>query len=196
MRYVFKKRIILGTISLDLFAVLLGGAVALLPVYANDILHVGAKGLGYLRAAPAVGATLMAVLIANRPPMKKAGQLMFASVAVFGTATILFGISKNFYFTLVCLFFLGCADMVSVIIRGVLVQIATPPAMRGRVSAVNFIFIGASNELGEFESGITAAWFGAVWAVVLGGIGTLAVVASWWRLFPEIRKIEKLDEAL
>jgi len=167
----------------------------LMPVYANDILHVGARGLGYLRAAPAVGATLMAILIANRP-FRRAGSTMFFCVVVFGIATILFGISRNFYFSLTCLFFLGCADMVSVIIRGVLVQIATPPAMRGRVSAINFIFIGASNELGEFESGVTASWIGVVPSVVLGGLGTLAIVAAWWKLFPEIRKIQRLDESI
>jgi MFS family permease len=193
IRYVFQKRIILGTISLDLFAVLLGGAVALLPVYANDILKVGPSGLGMLRAAPALGAALMAVSLAYLPPLKKAGPTMLGCVALFGVATILFGISRNFIFSIICLFILGAADMVSVVIRGVLVQVATPHEMRGRVSAVNLVFIGASNELGEFESGVTAAWFGVVPAVVLGGAGTLLVVSAWTWLFPEIRKIKTLS---
>jgi MFS family permease len=192
LSYVFRNRIILGAISLDLFAVLLGGATALMPVFANDILKVGAWGLGFLRTAPAVGAAIVAVALAYMPPMQKAGKKMFACVAVFGLSTVLFGLSRNFYFSLVCLFFLGAADMISVIIRQVLIQVQTPPSMRGRVSAVNLIFIGASNELGEFESGITASWFGTVPAVVLGGLGTLAVVALYsWR-FPEIREYDRL----
>src|SRR5262245_5024982 len=186
IRYVFEKRIILGIISLDLFAVLLGGAVALLPIYANTILGVGPSGLGMLRAAPAVGAALVAVALAYLPPLKRAGETMLVCVAFFGIFTILFGLSKHFYFSLFCLFVLGASDMISVIIRGTLVQVLTPDAMRGRVSAVNLIFIGASNELGEFESGVTAAWFGTVPAVVIGGAGTLAVVALWNWLFPEI----------
>ncbi|MFO1462232.1 MAG: MFS transporter [bacterium] len=195
IRFVWERKVIFGTISLDLFAVLLGGAVALLPVYANDILHVGAPGLGMLRAAPALGAALMAIALAYLPPLRRAGQTMFACVGLFGVATLLFGISKNFYFSLFCLFVLGASDMVSVVIRGVLVQIKTPHEMRGRVSAVNLIFIGASNELGEFESGLTASWFGTVPAVLLGGFGTLAVVGLWYWLFPEIRKVKRLEEA-
>lgn len=193
LRYIFKKRIILGAISLDLFAVLLGGAVALMPIYANDILKVGPSGLGILRAAPALGATLTGLALVYLPPMKKAGRILLSAVALFGTGTILFGISHNFLFSILCLVFLGAADMISVVIRAVLVQMQTPPTMRGRVSAVNIVFIGASNELGEFESGVTAGWFGVVPAVVIGGIGTLLVVALWTRLFPEIRHYNKLD---
>ncbi len=195
LRFVFQTKIILGIISLDLFAVLLGGAVGLLPVYANDILHVGANGLGILRAAPSVGAAVMALLMAHLPSMKQAGKKMFLCVALFGVMTLLFGISKNFYFSIFCLVILGAADMISVVIRGVLVQTKTPPEMRGRVSAVNLIFIGASNELGEFESGLTASWFGTIPAVVLGGLGTLAVVGIWSWKFPEIRKYESLQES-
>lgn len=194
IRYVFNKRILLGVMSLDLFAVLLGGAVALLPVFANEIFKVGAGGLGVLRAAPAVGATLTAVLMAHRPPLRHAGKVMLACVATFGLFTIFFGLSKNFYLSLFFLAVLGAADMVSVVIRGVVVQLATPDSMRGRVSAVNFVFIGASNELGEFESGLTAAWFGTVPAVVLGGLGTLLVVGLWsWR-FQEILRFKRLDQ--
>jgi MFS family permease len=192
IRYIREKRILLGVLSLDLFAVLLGGAVALLPVYANDILHVGAQGLGWLRTAPAIGATLMGIFLAYSPPLKRAGPTMLICVALFGIFTILFGVSKSFPFSLLCLALLGGADMISVIIRGVLVQTETPHAMRGRVSAVNLIFIGASNELGEFESGVTAAWFGTVPAVVIGGLGTLAVVLAWSRMFPEIRQVKSL----
>ncbi|MCE9624023.1 MAG: MFS transporter [Deltaproteobacteria bacterium] len=195
IRFVWEKKIILGTISLDLFAVLLGGAVALLPVYANDILKVGASGLGMLRAAPALGAAIMAISMAYLPPLKRAGATMLACVAIFGAATVLFAVSKNFYFSLLSLFILGSSDMVSVIIRGVLVQIKTPHEMRGRVSAVNLIFIGASNELGEFESGLTASLFGTVPAVLIGGVGTLTVVAVWNWLFPEIRRFKKLEES-
>ena len=193
IHYIREKRVILGTISLDLFAVLLGGAVGLMPIFANDILQVGPAGLGALRAAPAVGAAFFAILLAHLPPLKKAGMTMLWSVVFFGIFTILFGLSQNFVFSLLCLFILGAADMVSVIIRGVLVQIETPPEMRGRVSAINLVFIGASNELGEFESGVTAGWFGTVPAVVIGGIGTLVVVALWaWR-FPEIRGYKSLE---
>lgn len=194
IRYVGNKRLLLGTLSLDLFAVLFGGAVALMPIYANDILRVGPSGLGILRAAPSLGAALMAITLAHLPPLKKAGSTMLSCVAIFGGATIVFGISGNFILSVASLVVLGAADMVSVVIRGVLVQMKTPPAMRGRVSAVNMIFIGASNELGEFESGLTARWFGVVPAVVIGGIGTLLVVAIWaWR-FPEIGRCRRLDD--
>lgn len=196
IRYVFQTKIILGIISLDLFAVLLGGTVALLPVYANDILHVGASGLGLLRASPALGAAAMALLLAHLPSMKQAGKKMLFCVALFGVMTILFGISRNFYFSIFCLVLMGAADMISVVIRGVLVQIKTPPEMRGRVSAINLIFIGASNELGEFESGLTASWFGTMPAVVIGGLGTLGVVAFWNWKFPEIRKYDSLQETV
>lgn len=193
LRYVFQKKIILGAVSLDLFAVLLGGAVALLPYYANEILHVGPSGLGMLRAAPGVGATLMAIALTRLGPLQKAGKTMLICVALFGLFTIFFGLSKNFHWSLTCLCILGAADMVSVVIRGVLVQSQTPDEMRGRVNAVNLIFIGASNELGEFESGLTAAWFGVVPAVVIGGLGTLAIVGLWAWKFPELREYKKLS---
>ncbi len=192
-KYVWNKKIILGSISLDLFAVLLGGAVALLPIYADTILHVGPGGLGLLRSAPAIGAAMMAVLLANRPLRRRAGATMLWCVAAFGAATIAFGISHNFVLSLVMLFVVGAVDMVSVIVRGTLVQVSTPPEMRGRVSAVNMLFIGASNEFGQFESGLTAQWFGAVNAVIIGGVGTLIVVAVWaWR-FPELRRVQSLS---
>lgn len=192
LRYVFQKKVILGAISLDLFAVLLGGAVALLPIYANEILKVGPSGLGMLRAAPGLGATLMAIVLTKMPPLKQAGKTMLICVACFGLFTILFGISKNYHWSLFCLFALGAADMVSVVVRGVLVQTQTPDEMRGRVNAVNLIFIGASNELGEFESGLTASWFGVVPAVIIGGLGTLLVVTTWAWKFPELRNFKKL----
>jgi len=193
--YVRARRVILGAISLDLFAVLLGGATALLPVYARDILHVGPEGLGLLRSAPALGAALTAISLARRPLDRRAGKRMFATVAIFGVATIVFGLSKNFYLSLGALAVLGAADMVSVYVRHALVQFGTPDAMRGRVSAVSVLFIGASNELGEFESGVTAAWFGTVPAVVVGGIGTLLVVAVWMRLFPQLTTVDRLQDA-
>lgn len=191
-RYVWRERAILGSISLDLFAVLLGGAIALLPVYAEDILHIGPRGLGLLRSMPAAGAALMAVVLAYRPLRRRSGATMFAAVAIFGVATIVFGLSRSVWISLVALFVAGAADMISVVVRSTLVQIATPAAMRGRVSAVNLLFIGASNELGQFESGVTAQWMGAVPAVVFGGVGTLVVVAVWaWR-FPQLRKLDRL----
>jgi MFS family permease len=195
VRFVWHQKIVLGCISLDLFAVLLGGAVALLPVYARDILHTGPLGLGFLRTAPAIGAAAMGAVIAYHPLRKKAGDRMFIAVAIFGIATIVFGVSRNFALSLAALVVAGAADMVSVVIRLTLVQLATPAAMRGRVSAVNMAFINASNELGEFESGVTAALFGTVPAVVIGGAGTLAVVAIWSLLFPELRKLEDLTSA-
>ena len=194
-RYVWQEKIILGSISLDLFAVLLGGAVALLPVYAQDILHVGPRGLGVLRSMPAAGAALMAVLLAHRPLRRRSGAMMFIAVAIFGISTIVFGISHSIWISLVALFVVGASDMISVVVRSTLVQIATPPEMRGRVSAVNLLFIGASNELGQFESGITAQWMGAVPAVVFGGVGTLVVVGLWSRLFPQLRNMDRLIPA-
>jgi MFS family permease len=191
-RYVWNQKILLGSISLDLFAVLLGGAVALLPVYADEILHVGPRGLGLMRSAPAVGAAIMGLLLAIRPLRKRSGLVMFTCVTVFGITTIIFGLSRSFLLSLVMLFALGAFDMVSVIIRGTLVQMNTPPEMRGRVSAVNMLFIGASNEFGQFESGVTAQWLGAVRAVVFGGIGTLIVVGLWAWKFPELRKVDDL----
>jgi len=194
IRFVRARPVILGAISLDLFAVLLGGATALLPAYARDILHVGPVGLGFLRSAPAVGSALVALSFARRPLARHAGAFMFACVALFGVATVVFGISVNVYLSLAALFVLGAADMVSVFVRSSLVQIATPDVMRGRVSAVNMLFIGASNELGEFESGITAAWFGLVPAVVIGGVGTLVIVAIWMVLFPPLRRVDRLAD--
>jgi MFS family permease len=195
VRYVWQQKIILGCISLDLFAVLLGGAVALLPVYARDILHTGPLGLGFLRTAPAIGAAAMGAVLAYHPLRKKAGDRMFIAVAIFGLATIAFGLSRTFVLSLASLIVAGAADMVSVVIRLTLVQLSTPSAMRGRVSAVNMAFINASNELGEFESGVTAALFGTVPAVVIGGAGTLVVVALWALLFPQLRKLEDLTSA-
>ena len=190
--YIWNHKIVLGSISLDLFAVLLGGAVALLPVYAREILHTGPWGLGILRSAPAVGAAVMAILIAHRPLKSRVGLTMLGCVGAFGAFTILFGLSRSLMLSLVALVFVGAADMVSVVIRSTLVQIATPDAMRGRVNAVDMIFIGASNELGQFESGLTAHWFGTVPSVVLGGIGTLVVTALWAWLFPALRNTETL----
>ena len=192
LHYIREHRIILGAISLDLFAVLLGGAVGLLPVYARDILKTGPWGLGLLRGAPAIGATLMAAVIAHRPLRDRVGRTMMWCVAIFGTATVVFGLSRNLLLSMAALLILGAADMVSVIIRQTLVQIATPDEMRGRVSAVNMLFIGTSNQLGEFESGVTAAWFDTVPAVVLGGVGSIAVVALWAWWFPELRKVDRL----
>ena len=193
--FIFEKKLILGSISLDMFAVLLGGAVALLPIYAREILHTGPWGLGLLRSAPGVGATLMAIAVAHRPIRRRAGLTMLFAVAAFGALTIVFGISHSLILSLVALFLAGASDMVSVIIRGTLVQVATPNEMRGRVSAVDMLFIGVSNELGEFESGLTAQWFGTVPAVVLGGLGTLVVIATWAWLFPELRKADQLTVA-
>src|ERR1700675_174396 len=194
-RFIWEKKLILGSISLDMFAVLLGGAVALLPVYARTILHTGPWGLGLLRSAPGVGAALMAIVVAHRPIRRRAGLTMLLSVAAFGVLTIVFGVSHSLIVSLVTLFLLGASDMVSVIIRATLIQVATPDEMRGRVNAVDMLFIGVSNELGEFESGLTAQWFGTVPAVVLGGVGTLLVIAAWAWLFPELRKADQLTVA-
>jgi len=191
--FVRNNPAILGTISLDLFAVLLGGATALLPIYARDILHTGPWGLGFLRGAPAVGALLMTVLLARRSLSRRVGMRMFQAVIVFGLATVVFGLSRWFALSLVALFVMGASDTVSVVIRLSLVQLATPDAMRGRVSAVNFLFINASNNLGEFESGFTAALLGAVPAAVLGGVGSVIVALLWMRLFPTLRNVEKLE---
>ena len=192
LNYIWTHKIIFGSISLDLFAVLLGGAVALLPVYAREILHTGPWGLGLLRAAPGTGASLMAVLLAYQPLRRQVGKTMLFCVAGFGVFTIVFGISHSFVLSLISLMLVGASDMISVVIRGTLVQIATPDSVRGRVNAVDMIFIGASNEFGEFESGVTAQWLGTVPAVILGGVGTIVVVALWAWLFPELRKADKL----
>jgi len=194
-RFIWEKKLILGSISLDMFAVLLGGAVALLPVYARTILHTGPWGLGLLRSAPGVGAALMAIVVAHRPIRRRAGLTMLFCVAAFGALTIVFGISHSLILSLVALFLTGASDMVSVIIRATLVQVATPDEMRGRVNAVDMLFIGVSNELGEFESGLTAQWFGTVPAVVLGGVGTLLVIATWAWLFPDLRNADQLTVA-
>lgn len=194
-RFIWHKKLILGSLSLDMFAVLLGGAVALLPVYARAILHSGPWGLGLLRSAPGVGAALMAIVIAYWPIRRRAGLTMLLCVAGFGVFTIVFGISRSFTLSLLSLVLLGASDMVSVIIRATLVQVATPDEMRGRVNAVDMLFIGVSNELGEFESGLTAQWFGTVPAVVLGGVGTLVIIAIWAWLFPELRKADELTVA-
>jgi MFS family permease len=192
LRYIWREKVILGSISLDLFAVFLGGAVALLPVYAKEILRTGPWGLGLLRTAPGVGAAAMAIFLAYRPFRRKVGLIMLWCVAGFGLFTILFGLSHSIILSLIALFFVGATDMVSVIVRAVLIQVATPDEMRGRVNAVDMVFIGASNEFGEFESGLTAQWLGTVPAVVIGGIGTLVVTAIWaWR-FPELRKVEQV----
>ncbi len=184
--------VMLGAISLDLFAVVLGGATALLPIYARDILGTGPWGLGILRSAPAVGALAMALWLARHPLRGGVGRKMFVAVALYGAFTIVFGLSTLFWLSLAALATMGAADMVSVVVRSSLVQLGTPDAMRGRVAAVNTMFIGASNQLGEFESGVTAAWFGTVPAVVLGGIGTLAVVAAWVWLFPALARHDRL----
>jgi MFS family permease len=192
-RFVWRTKLVLGAISLDLFAVLLGGAVALLPVYAREILAIGPRGLGILRAAPGVGAVITAITLAHWPLKRRAGFKMMWCVAGFGLFTVIFGISRNIYLSLFALLMIGATDMVSVIIRSTMVQLATPDEMRGRVSAVNMIFIGASNEFGQFESGLTAQWFGTVPAVVLGGIGTLIVVAAYSWFFPELRNVDRLS---
>jgi MFS family permease len=192
LRYIWREKVVLGSISLDLFAVFLGGAVALLPVIAKEILKTGPWGLGLLRTAPGVGAAAMAIVLAHRPIRRRVGLIMLWCVAGFGLFTVLFGLSRSLVLSLIALFFVGATDMVSVIVRAVLIQVATPDEMRGRVNAVDMVFIGASNEFGEFESGLTAQWFGTVPAVVLGGIGTLVVTAIWAWQFPELRKVEQI----
>jgi MFS family permease len=194
LRYIWRNKLILGSISLDLFAVLLGGAVALLPVYARDILRVGTVGLGLLRAAPAAGALVMSVVVAHWPLRRHAGTAMLWCVGGFGVFTIVFGLSHSVPLSLAALVMVGACDMVSVIVRHTLVQIATPDEMRGRVSAVNMLFVGASNEVGQFESGVTAYWFGTVPAVVIGGLGTILIVAAWARLFPALRQVDELQK--
>jgi MFS family permease len=193
LHFIWREKLILGAISLDLFAVLLGGAVALLPVYAREILHTGPWGLGLLRTAPGVGAAVMAVALAHWPLRGRAGPLLLWSVAGFGVCTILFGLSSSLTLSLIALICLGAADMISVIIRATLVQLRTPDEMRGRVMAVDMVFIGTSNELGQFESGLTAQWFGTVPAVVLGGVGTLLIIGLWAWIFPDLRRLRSLD---
>ncbi len=190
--FVWQRKALLGAVSLDLFAVLLGGAVALLPMFAKDILHVGPWGLGLLRAAPAVGALLASAVLTRWPLERRVGRTMLAAVAVYGVCMLVFGLSTSFVLSLLALAVSGIADMVSVVVRQTLMQIETPDDMRGRVSAVNSVFIGASNQLGEFESGATAAWLGPVGSVVLGGIGTLLVAALWLRWFPALAQRDKM----
>ena len=194
LTFIRGKPVLFGAISLDLFGVLLGGATALLPIYASDILHIGPAGLGVLRSAPAVGAATMALYLAHRPIARNAGKCMFGAVILFGLATVVFGLSTNFFLSLAALVILGAADMISVFVRQTLVQADTPDTMRGRVAAVNTVFIGASNQLGEFESGTLAAFIGAAPAVALGGLGTIAIALLWTRLFPALFHRDKLVE--
>jgi MFS family permease len=194
LRYIWRNKLILGCMSLDLFAVLLGGAVALLPVYAREILRIGPYGLGVLRAAPGLGAVTVAILLAHYPLRRRAGLSMLCCVAGFGVFTVVFGLSHSLALSLIALMLTGAFDMVSVIVRSTLIQLTTPDDMRGRVSAVNMLFIGASNEVGQFESGITAQWFGPVPAVILGGAGTIAIVVLWNWLFPSLRKVDQLGK--
>jgi MFS family permease len=190
--FVWQRKLLLGATSLDLFAVLLGGATALLPIYARDILHTGPEGLGLLRAAPAAGALLMSLLLMHWPLKRHVGHRLLGAVAVFGLATVVFGLSSHFWLSLLALAITGAADNISVVTRLTLVQLETPDAMRGRVSAVNSIFIGASNQLGEFESGATAAWMGPVLSVVAGGVGTVLVAAAWLRMFPTLARRDRM----
>jgi MFS family permease len=195
IKYVWNNKIILGAMSLDLFAVLLGGVTALMPVFARDVLHVGPEGNGMLRAGPAIGAVVMALVLARWPLKKKAGVRMFLAVGAFGLATIVFGISKSLYLSVAALAVLGAADMISVYVRQTLVQIVTPDHMRGRVSSVSGLFISGSNELGEFESGIASRLIGPVGAAIFGGVGTIFVTGLWAWMFPALRKADRLDGA-
>jgi MFS family permease len=194
IKYTLRNRLIIGAISLDLFAVLLGGAVALLPVFARDILHVGPAGLGVLRAAPAFGAAGVALFLARRPLKRHTGMKMFSAVAVFGVAILVFGLSRDFYLSLAALAVSGAADVVSVVVRSTIIQLATPDHIRGRVGSVNSLFISASNELGQFRSGVMASWFGAVTSVMIGAVGTLAVVVLWMNLFPALRRVDRFTD--
>jgi MFS family permease len=193
VQFVRRNPTILGTISLDLFAVLLGGATALLPIYARDILHTGPWGLGVLRSAPAVGALVMSAALARHALDRRVGIRLYQAVIVFGMATVVFGLSHLLWLSILALAILGAADTVSMVIRISLVQLATPDEMRGRVGAVNFLFVNASYQLGEFESGMTAALFGAMPAAVLGGVGTIVVALLWMRMFPALRKVQRLE---
>jgi MFS family permease len=192
IHFIWMRKEVLGAISLDLFAVLFGGATALLPIFARDVLHTGSWGLGLLRSAPAVGALLVSLYLARYPIQRRVGKMMFGSVALYGLATLVFALSRSFTLSLAALILTGAFDMVSVVVRQSLVQLETPNDMRGRVSAVNSIFIGASNQLGEFESGITAGWLGAVPSVLLGGASTMLIVALWMKLFPSLARRAKL----
>jgi MFS family permease len=195
LHYIYRHKVVLGSVTLDLFAVLFGGAVALLPVYARDILNTGPWGLGLLRGAPAAGAIIMAVLLAHRPLRGRMGATLLWCVAGFGVFTVLFGISHNLWLSLLALLLVGACDMVSIIIRNTLIQVSTPDPMRGRVNAVEMMFIGASNEFGEFESGVTAHWFGTVPAVICGGMAALIVTALWAWKFPELRNADQITKS-
>lgn len=194
VEFVWMHKVLLGAMALDLFAVLLGGATALLPIYAKDILHIGPEGLGLLRAAPAVGSLVTSLIIARHPLKRHVGKRLLLAVAVFGAATVIFGLSQHFWLSFAALVITGAADSISVVTRLTLVQLETPDHMRGRVAAVNTIFIGASNQLGEFESGATAAWWGPVGSVVVGGLGTILVAAWWFKLFPDLAKRGAMEE--
>jgi MFS family permease len=194
LRYLGRNRIVLGSILLDMFAVLLGGAVTLLPVYATDVLHAGPAGFGWMRAAPAIGALCVAMLLAHRPPFRRAGRALLWSVAAFGVATIVFGVSRNFWISLTALFLIGAFDNISVVIRHTLVQVLTPDAMRGRVSAINGMFIAMSNELGDIEAGVVAKLLGPVFSVVSGGIGTIVVAIVAAVIWPDLRRYGKLGD--
>jgi len=193
LAYVWRNKIVFGSISLDLAAVILGGATALLPVFAKDVLHIGPEGFGLLRAAPSVGAAIVALYLASNPTRSNAGVAMFTGVAIFGAATVVFGLSKILWLSLLALALLGAGDAISVYIRQTLVQLVTPDHMRGRVATVSSLFIGASNELGEFESGVVARFLGPVGAAVFGGVGALMVTGIWAKLFPALRKADRLD---
>jgi MFS family permease len=194
LRYVWSKPMLVGAITLDLFAVLFGGTTALLPIFARDILHIGPLGLGALRSAPAIGAATVAAIIARYPLQRHLGHRMYWAVSGFGLATVIFGLSRDFWLSLAALIVLGASDQVSVVIRNSLVQIATPDHMRGRVSAVHMLFVGTSNQLGEFRAGVSAGFFGAITAAVLGGVGTLAIVGLWLPTFPALRRIDKFSD--
>jgi len=193
LRYVIGTRLLLGSISLDLFAVLLGGAVSLMPIFASDVLHEGANGLGLLRAMPSMGALAVSLTLLALPLRRRAGKTMLMCVGLFGAATVVFGLSRNLLLSCVALVIIGATDMVSVVVRSSILQLATPPAMRGRVSSINWLFLGASNELGEYESGLTAHWWGAVRAVVIGGIASMAVTGGWSVFFPALRHADRLS---
>jgi hypothetical protein len=192
--FVWNRKVLLGAVSLDLFAVLLGGATALLPMFAKDILMVGPWGLGLLRGAPAIGALLMSGVLTRWPLRRRVGRTLLLSVGLFGVCMVVFGLSTHFWLSMLALAVSGGADTVSVVVRQTLVQLDTPDAMRGRVSAVNSVFIGASNQLGEFESGVTAEWLGPVASVVVGGIGTLVIAVLWRQLFPALAGRDRLDD--
>jgi MFS family permease len=192
LRYVIGTRLLLGSISLDLFAVLLGGAASLLPIFASDILHSGANGLGLLRAMPSLGALAVSLTLLVHPIKRRAGKTMLVCVGIFGAATVVFGLSRNLLLSCVALVIIGASDMISVVVRSSILQLATPPEMRGRVSSINWLFIGVSNEVGEYESGLTAHWWGAVRAVVIGGVASLAVTGIWSAFFPALRHADTL----